>query len=124
MFNIEGHSESLLGRDSSFKLEIIKQVNTVWDNSPKNNVNSELDASLKEFDEIFHGIGKVTNFEHKIAIDPNVKPVSQPLRHIPFSQIEAVNNELEKMLKDDLIEEVTEASPWVSNLVIVPKKSG
>lgn len=29
MFNIEGHSESLLGRDSSFKLEIIKQVNTV-----------------------------------------------------------------------------------------------
>lgn len=66
----------------------------------------------------------MTNFEHKIAIDPNVKPVSQPLRHIPFSQIEAVNNELEKMLKDDLIEEVTEASPWVSNLVIVPKKSG
>ena len=28
------------------------------------------------------------------------------------------------MLEQDIIEEVTEASPWVSNLVIVPKKSG
>ena len=28
------------------------------------------------------------------------------------------------MLEQDIIEDVTEASPWVSNLVIVPKKSG
>ena len=88
------------------------------------NVNSELDALIQEYDQIFHGMGKVTNFEHKISIDPNVKPVSQPLRRIPFSQIETVNNELEKMLEDDIIEEVTKASPGVSNLVIVPKKSG
>jgi len=27
------------------------------------------------------------------------------------------------MLEQDIIEEGTEASPWVSNLVIVPKKS-
>ena len=33
----------------------------------------------------FVGIGKVTNFDHKIAIDLNVKPVSQPLRCMPFS---------------------------------------
>ena len=35
-----------------------------------------------------------------------------------------MNNELDRMLEQDIIEEVTEASPWVSNLVIVPKKSG
>ena len=28
------------------------------------------------------------------------------------------------MLEQDIIEEVTEASPWVPNLVIIPKKSG
>ena len=28
------------------------------------------------------------------------------------------------MVEQDIIEEVTEPSPWVSNLVIVPKKSG
>ena len=79
---------------------------------------------LKEYDDVFQGLGKVTDFEHKITIDPEVKPVSQQLRRIPVSQIEAVNNELDKMLEQDIIEEVTEASPWVSNLVIVPKKSG
>ena len=84
--------------------------------------NSELDSLLHKFDEIFHGIGKVPNFKHKIAIDLSAKPVSQHLRQIPFSQIEAVNNELDRMLKDDVIE-VKEASPWVPNLVIVSKKS-
>ena len=33
-------------------------------------------------------------------------------------------NEQDRMLEQDIIEEVTEASPWVSNLVIVAKKSG
>ena len=78
IYVIEGHSDSLLGKDSSSKLEILKQVNTVGHNSPKSNVNSELDALIQEYDQIFHGIGKVTNFEHKISIDHNVKPVSQP----------------------------------------------
>ena len=78
IYVIEGHSDSLLGKDSSSKLEILKQVNTVGHNSPKSNVNSELDALIQDYDQIFHGIGKVTNFEHKISIDHNVKPVSQP----------------------------------------------
>ena len=73
---------------------------------------------------MFQGLGKVTDFEHKVTVDPNIKPASQHLRCIPVSQFEAVSNELDRMLEQDVIEEVTEASPWVSNLVIVPKKSG
>ena len=79
---------------------------------------------LDEFDDLFHRLGKVPNFEHKIVIDPKVQPVSQHLRRIPLSQTEAVNNELDKMLEAGVIEENREASPWVSNLVVVPKKSG
>ena len=40
-----------------------------------------------------------------------------------MSQIEAVNNELDRMLENDVIEEVKEPSSLVSNFVIVPKKS-
>lgn len=122
LYVIEGHGESLLGRDSSFKLRVLKQVKSVG--SSQSNRQSELVSLLQEFDDLFHGLGKVTNFEHKIVIDPKVQPVSQHLRRIPLSQIEAVNNELDKMLQADVIEEVSEASPWVSNLVVVPKKSG
>ena len=125
VYVVEGHSESLLRRDSSLDLEIIKQVNVIGDIPcpPKASRNSELDSSLHKFDEIFHGIGKVPNFNHKTATDLSAKPVSQHLRQITFSQIEAVNNELDRMLKDDVIE-VKKASPWVPNLVIVSKKSG
>lgn len=122
LYVIEGHGESLLGRDSSFKLGVLKQVKSVG--SSQSNRQNELVSLLHEFDDLFHGLGKVTNFEHKIVIDPKVQPVSQHLRRIPLSQIEAVNNELDKMLQADVIEEVSEASPWVSNLVVVPKKSG
>ena len=120
IYVIEGNAESLLGRDYSFNLGILIQVNTVGQNSNQN----ELDSLLKEYHDVFQGIGKDTDFEHKITIDPEVKPVSQQLRRMPVYQIEAVNNKLHRMLEQDIIEEVTEASPWVSNLVIVPKKWG
>ena len=106
------NAESLLGRDSSFKLNVLTQgINSVNRGS-----NSELDSLLKEYSDIFEGLGRVPNFEHKIAIDPEVKPVSQHLRRIPVSQIEAVNNELDRMLEQNVIEDVNEPSPWVSNL--------
>ena len=120
IYVIEGNAESLLGQDSSFRLGILTQVNSVGQNSNQ----SELDSLPKEYDDVLQGLGKVFDFEHKIIIDPEVKPVSQQLTRIPVSQIEAVNNELDKMLEQDIIEEVAEASPWVSNSVIVPKKSG
>lgn len=114
-----GNAESLLGRDSSFKLKVLRQVNSVNQNS-----NSALDSLLKEYSDIFEGLGRVNNFEHKIAIDREVKPVSHHLRRISVSQIEAVNNAFDRMLEQDVIEEVNGPNPWVSNLVIVPKKSG
>ena len=79
---------------------------------------------LIEYDDIFHRLGQITNYSHKTEIDPSIKPVSQRLRHIPFSQLDKVDAEIDKLLNDDVIEETPEPSPWVSNLVIVPKPSG
>lgn len=120
IYVIEGNAESLLGWDSSFELGILTHINSVSQNSCQ----IELDYLLKEYDDVFDRLGKVTDFEHKITVDPKVNPVSQQLRCIPVSQIEAVNNKLDKMLEKDIIEEVTEASPSISNLVVVPKKLG
>ena len=112
VYVIEGNAESLLGSNSSFKLKVLTQII----NSVNQDSDSELDSLLKEYSDIFEGLGRVTNLEHKIAIDPEVKPVSQHLRRLPVSQLEAVNNELDRMLEQDVIEEVNEPSPWVSNL--------
>lgn len=96
---IEGNAESLLGQDSSFKLNVLTWVNSVHQDSD----NGDLSPLLREHDDIFEGLGKVTDFEYKITIDPEVKPNSQHLRRIPVSQIEAVYNELNSMLEQDII---------------------
>ena len=103
MYVIEGNAESLLGRDSSFKSEALMQVI----NSVNRDSNTELDSLLEEYSDIF---------EHEIAIEPAVKPVSQHLRIIPLSQIEADNNEFDRLLEQYVIEEVNEPSPWFPTL--------
>ena len=126
VYVIEGEAESLLGRKSCFDLEILKPVKSVKQvelNCGKVS-DTRLNSSLKEYNDLFHGLGQITNYSHKIKIDANVEPVSQRLRRIPLSQTEQVNDEINKMLKDYLIEEAPEPSPWVSNLVVVPKASG
>ena len=126
VYVIEGEAESLLGRKSCFDLEILKPVKSVKQvelNCGKVS-DTRLNSLLKEYNVLFHGLGQITNYSHKIKTDPNVKPVSQRLRRIPLSQIEQINDEINKMLKDDVIEEAPEPSPWVSNLVVEPKASG
>ena len=126
VYVIKGQAESLLGRKSCFDLGIFKQVKFVkQNNSNSKKINDpKLNSLVNEYNDLFHGLGQITNYSHKIKLDPNVKRVSQRLRRIPLSQIEQVNDEIDKMLKDDVIEEVPEPSPWVSNLVVVPKASG
>ena len=53
-----------------------------------------------------------------------VKPVVQRTRCIPFHLRSKVETELDKLLKDDIIEKVdSEPTPWISPIVCVPKKN-
>ncbi len=71
----------------------------------------------------FSGLGCLSVFSHKPLLNPNVPPVIQPLRRVPLAMRDKVTTELQGMLAADLIEPI-DASPWVSNLVIVQKRSG
>ena len=67
-------------------------MNTYYASSTK--VNSDnLKSLVEEYDDLFHGLGNITNYTHNINIDSNVKAVSQPLRRIPLSQVETVGDE-------------------------------
>ena len=78
----------------------------------------------EEFKSLFGGIGKVPNKEVKLHIDPDVTPRQQPHRRIPFHVRENVEKELERLEKLDIIEKVEGPTPWISPIVVVPKKSG
>ena len=58
-------------------------------------------------------------------IDKRVPPVAQTTRRTPFHLRGKVEKEIQQLLRDDIIEEVTnESTPWVSPIVTPPKKNG
>ncbi|KAJ8369487.1 hypothetical protein SKAU_G00095150 [Synaphobranchus kaupii] len=72
---------------------------------------------------LFSGLGCLTAVTHQPLLDAAVTPVIQPPRRIPQALRDVVSSELQRLLKDGIIEPV-DASPWVSKIVTAKKKSG
>ena len=73
---IRGKRRPLLGRETAVQLGVLKlgpQVNSI-------------DTALRvKFKECFEGIGKLRGYQAKIYVDPEVPPVAQNPRRVPFS---------------------------------------
>ena len=76
---------------------------------------------IDQYPSVFQGIGNLKNYEVKLHIDEIVTPVAQSARRIPFHLRKKVSSELKKL---DIIEKVEGPTPWVSPLVVIPKKNG
>ncbi|KAJ8364750.1 hypothetical protein SKAU_G00135810 [Synaphobranchus kaupii] len=116
-FHVSRHGADLMGMDLFSALGFtlldgagaaILQVSSPW---------------RQQWPSLFSGLGCLSAFNHQPLLNPDVRPVIQPLRCISLALRNAVSEELQKLLQDGLIEPVN-ASPWISNLVIAKKKSG
>ena len=114
---INGKGKSLLGKKSAEELNVL-QVGRVDDN--RNDIFQ--DDIFQEYQDCFKGIGKLKNYQVKLHVDENIQPVAQSVRRIPFSLRKAVEDELKRLLDMDIIEKVEGPTPWVSPIIIVPKK--
>ncbi|XP_064475622.1 uncharacterized protein LOC135389513 [Ornithodoros turicata] len=61
--------------------------------------------------------------EHKVKVRTDVQPTTTKLRRLSLQIRDDVSKELKKLLNMDVIES-TDASPWVSPLVVAKKKDG
>ncbi|CAB4016774.1 uncharacterized protein K02A2.6-like, partial [Paramuricea clavata] len=116
---IKGNFGCLLSYQTASALGLIMlNVNNV---KPEHATHEQL---MKEYAHLFNGIGTLKNFEVKLHIDDTVPPVAQTPRRIPFNMRQKVSDALDTLESDGIIEKVSDATPWVSPLVVIPKKDG
>ncbi len=86
----------------------------------------KLDKVLSKHPKVFQGLGKLKGETVKLDIDKDHIPKAQPQRRILYHIRKKVEDALRTLEEEDIIERVpeNEATPWVSPIVVVPKKDG
>ena len=72
---------------------------------------------------MFQGLGRLKD-SYSIEIDESVRPVVHAPRRVPVPVREKVRKKLDELESDGVLTPVTEATDWVSSMVIVQKPSG
>lgn len=62
--------------------------------------------------------------KYHIKIDPSVEPVQHTPWRVPVAIREQLKSTLGQLAKQNIVAPVTTPTPWISSLVIVPKKDG
>ena len=113
---IDGEGEALLGRETAVQLGVLQFGVPVYSLKSKEEI-------LHDYKGIFEGVGKLTGYQVKLHVDPEVPAVAQPVRRTPFSLREKVKEKIEELVTMDIIEPVEGPTPWVSPIVVLPKQN-
>ena len=70
-----------------------------------------------------NGVGHLSG-EYKIRIDPNAQLVQHVPRRVAVALRPKLRETLEDLVEQDVIGQVTTTTPWISSVVVVPKKIG
>lgn len=95
-----------MGRDTAIKINVLRlslNVNRIEEPTP---------------------FPKWKGVKVKLCIDPEIRPVQQPVRRIPVALEEKVQAKLGEAFKRDIIEPVMGPSSWISPIVLAFKENG
>lgn len=111
VYVVDGHQDPLLGRPAIQALDIL-QFSC-----------AEICDMFNEFPRVFNGLGKMKQ-EYSISVIRNSIPyaVNTP-RRIPIQLREKVKIELNRMVKEGVIEPIDMATEWCAPMVAVLKKN-
>ena len=71
--------------------------------------------------DIFQGLGKFPGEPYKLRLKPDAVPAKHRPRRVPVHLQDAFHEEVERLVKIDVLEKVTEPTEWVNSFVIVEK---
>ena len=79
---------------------------------------------LKEYPDVFEGIGKFRGPPYHIHVDPGVTPKQTPCRLIPIHLKDTFQKEISKMLQAGILVSVMKATPWINSFILVEGRDG
>ena len=71
--------------------------------------------------DVFQGLGKFPGEPYKLRLKPDAVPAKHRPRKVPVHFQDAFHEEVERLVKIDVLEKVTEPTEWVNSFVIVEK---
>ena len=71
--------------------------------------------------DIFQSLGKFPGEPYKLRLKPDAVPAKHKPRKVPVHLQDAFHEEVEQLVKIDVLEKVTEPTEWVNSFVIVEK---
>ena len=101
--------------------KLVDEIDIPMASREKGQVRDLLRENLQVFTLPGEPKGRTDWVKHEIHVNTEV-PIKQAVRRPPIHLREAADEEVQKMLKDDVIEPST--SPWASPVVLVRKKDG
>ncbi|XP_046330984.2 uncharacterized protein K02A2.6-like [Haliotis rufescens] len=108
-----------VNRDNIMSVAAEDQVNVV--NKEDSPVTMK-DVTSK-YPELFEGDGKLEGELH-LEIDESATPVQIPCRKVPVAMKPKLKDELERLVKMNIITPVTDPTDWISAMVVVVKPNG
>ena len=79
---------------------------------------------LKEYADVFQGIGTLPGGPYHIRLKEDYRPVQHPPRSVPIAMQPAYKTELERLVKEGIITEVHKHTEWINSIVPVMKPDG
>ena len=118
----EGNRSNVeVSKEKNFDLPKVETSTRVMGSDCETN---KVETLIQRYSDVFHGLGKLKGFQVHLHVDKDVQPIAQSPRRVPFH----VRQDLEEQLRRDeelgVIEKTEGPTPWVSPVVVVPKKEG
>ena len=82
------------------------------------------DYILKEFSDVFKGIGTLPGGPYHIRLKDDYKPVQHPPKSVPITMQPAYKAELDRLTEEGIITEVHEHTEWINSIGAVMKPDG
>ena len=126
MVVVKGKNECLPSFQTSKLLNILTlNVELVHQVQAGTLIEHDLVSLTEKFPKLFSGkLGCMKNFEVKLDVDESIRPVRKAQRPFAFHLRPMVEKELRHQVEQGILEFVDDSmgpTPWISNLVIVPK---